>query len=109
MASLDVVALYPSIPIKKTLEIVKEELEADETLPSRTKWQVDDIMKLLEIAMETHFKTIDGRIFLQLDGTPIGKSISGPLAGMYMNWFERTSIFHQESRFKPVLWKKDEI
>ena len=87
--SLDVIILYPSIPIKQTLDIVHAELEADMTLSSRTEWKVDDIMELLKIAMETHFKTRDGKIYLQTDGTPIGKSISGPLAGIYMNWFKR--------------------
>jgi hypothetical protein len=90
--SLDVVALYPSIPLKKTLEIVREELENDASLCDRTDWSVDDIMKVLNIALETYFKTLDGRIFTQTDGTPIGKSISGPLAGIYMNWFEKTTF-----------------
>jgi hypothetical protein len=105
MYSLDVVALYPSIPIRQTLEIVKRELEADKELSLRTDWKVEDIMKLLEIAMETYFKTKDGRIYLQTDGTPIGKSISGPLAGIFMNWFEKTYVFNNP-RFKPVLWKR---
>ena len=37
-ASFDVVALYPSIPIKKALECVREKLQKDETLSSRTDW-----------------------------------------------------------------------
>ena len=45
-------------------------------------------MKLLEISIETYFKTIDGKIYFQRDGLPIGKSISKPLAGIYMHWFE---------------------
>ena len=36
MASLDIVGLYPSIPLKKALEVIREKLEADETLPNRT-------------------------------------------------------------------------
>jgi len=45
-------------------------------------------MTLKEICLETHFKTIGGRILKQIDGTPIGKSISGPIADMFMIWFE---------------------
>ena len=37
LASLDVVALYPSIPVKKALEIVREKLNEDDTLQGRTK------------------------------------------------------------------------
>jgi len=96
MASLDIVGLYPSIPLKKALEVIREKLEADDTLSSRTDWKVDDIMKLLEISMETYFKTLDGKIWVQVDGCPIGKSISGEIAEIYMNWFEETFVFSEE-------------
>ena len=79
-ASFDVVALYPNIPIPTALQCVRGRLLKDSTLSERTDWNPDDIIKLLEICLETHFKTIDGRIFQQIDGTPIGKSISGPIA-----------------------------
>ena len=80
MGSLDVVGMFPNVPLKKTLEVVREELENDDTLQMRTKWEIDDIMKLLEISIETYFKTLDGKIYFQRDGLPIGKSISKPLA-----------------------------
>jgi hypothetical protein len=51
-ASFDVVALYPSIPIKKALECVREKLQKDETLSSRTDWKPVDIVKLLEICLK---------------------------------------------------------
>ena len=59
--------------MKKALEVVREELKNDETLSGRTKWKVDDIMKLLQISIETYFKTLDGKIYFQRDGLPIGK------------------------------------
>ena len=61
-ASFDVIALYPSIPIEKALECVREKLKNDDTLADRTDWRVDDIIQLLSICLETHFKTIDGQI-----------------------------------------------
>ena len=48
----------------------------------------DDIVELLKMCVETHFKTLDGRIFMQKDGTLIGKSISGPLTDIYTDRFE---------------------
>ena len=65
MGSLDVVGMFPNIPVKKTLEVVREELTNDETLQLRTKWKIDDIMKILEICIETYFKTIDWKIYFQ--------------------------------------------
>ena len=102
-ASFDVVALYPSIPIEKALSCVREKLMLDESLADRTEWKVDDIMKLLSICLETHFKTIDGRIYSQIDGTPIGKSISGPLADIFMIYFEEEYIFNEKNVFKPSI------
>ena len=57
-------------------------IHANDMLPDRTKWNPDDIIKLLEICLDTHVKTLAGRIYTQTDETPIGKSISGPLADM---------------------------
>ena len=106
LASLDIKSLYPKVPVKKALECTREALEADLTLKDRTDWDIDDIIKLLEICIETHFKTIDGYIYTQTDGMPIGKSISGPIAGIYLHWFERTYIFNDTCEFKPHFWKR---
>ena len=106
MASLDIVGLYPSVPVKKALEIVRKKLEEDETLQSRTEWKVDDIMTLLEISLETHFKTLDGKIWTQTDGCPIGKSISGEIAEIYMDWFEKNYVFTEQNDFQIIFWKR---
>ena len=68
MASLNIIGIYPCIPVRKALEIVRKQMEDDETLQSRTEWKVDDIMALLEISLETHFKMFDGKIWTQTDG-----------------------------------------
>ena len=108
IGSLDIVGMFPNVPVQKTLEVVRWELENDQTLAGRTKWKVDDIMKLLEISIETYFKTLDGKVYLQRDGLPIGKSISKPLAGIYMHWFEKTFVFNEDNTMKHYLkfWKR---
>ena len=64
-------------------------------------------MKLLEICLETYFKTIDGRILMQIDGTAVGKSISGPIADIFVIWFEEEYVFNANNEFQPYLkaWK----
>ena len=100
--------MFPNIPVKKTLEVVNEGLLDDETLGLRTDWKPEDISKLLEISVETFFKTLDGKIYFQRDGLPIGRSISNPMAGIYMHWFEKNYVFNEGSRFKDniVFWKR---
>ena len=75
-------------------------------MQSRTEWKVDDIMTLLEISLETHFKTLDGKIWTQTDGCPIGKSISGEIAEIYMDWFEKNYVFTEQNDFQIIFWKR---
>ena len=106
MKSLDVNALYPSVPVEKSLKIIRERLDNDITLKDRTKWSPKEIVDLLRICLETHFKTLDGKIYTQTDGTPIGKSISGPIAGIYMDWFEKQYVYSDMCKMKPKAWKR---
>ena len=57
VGTLDIVGMFPNVPVKKTLEVTQDKLEKDKIwLPAiaRTKWRVDDIMTLLEILIETY-------------------------------------------------------
>ena len=69
----------------------------------RTDWNPEDISKLLEISVETFFKTLDGKIYFQRDGLPIGKSISKPMAGIYKPWFEKIKYLTKEKDSKIIL------
>ena len=106
MGSYDVRNLYPSVPIKETLKITKTLLQKDKTLKQRTSWSIDHIMIFLEICLETHFKSLNGTIYTKTDGTPIGKSISGPIAGIYLRWFEDTFVKSHKYNMQIVLLEK---
>ena len=62
----------------------------------------------MELCLETHFKALhlDGSIWKQVDGCLIGKSISGEIAEIYMDWFEKQYVFNEENTFKPRVWKR---
>ena len=62
--------MFPNIPVRKSLEVVNEELLKDESLRLRTEWKPQDISRLLEISVEAYFKTMDGKIYFQRDGLP---------------------------------------
>ena len=54
IGSLDIVGMFPNVPVKKTLEVVRDELRSDESLGSSTEWKPEDISKLLKISVETY-------------------------------------------------------
>ena len=106
LSTCDATNLFPSIPVKQTLGITFDLLKKDKTLNERTKWTPKQIVNLMEICLETYFKSYDGTIYTQTDGTPIGKSISGPMAGIYLRWFEYTFIRNSEFNSQILLWKR---
>ena len=62
---------------------------------------MNDIMKLRTICLETHFKMIDGQIYIQIDGISIEKSTLGPLADIFMIWLKEEHIFNEKYYIKP--------
>ena len=111
--SYDIHQLYPSIPVQDTLNITHLELINDNTLKERTKWKPKQIINLLEVCIEeTHFYDFQVNIWTQTDGLAIGKSISGALTDIYMNWYEEEYIFNPtRNSFIPFCWErqKDDV
>ena len=108
IGSLAIVGMFPNVPLKKTLEVVREDLDNDYTLHLRTEWEIVDLTKFLESSIETFFKTLDREIYFQRDGLLIGKSKFKPLAGTYMHWFKKTFVFNEDNQFKDNIgfWKR---
>ena len=104
--SFDVRSLFPSVPIRQTLSLIQNKLQNDKSLKDRTKWKPKQITNLLEICTEeTHFMDYQGNIWTQTDGTAIGKSISGDITGIYMEFYENEYILNpQKNAFIPAFW-----
>ena len=57
---------------------------------------------------ETHFKDFEGKIWTQTDGTAIGKSISGDIAGIFMESYENEFVLDpKNNKFIPIFWKRE--
>ena len=59
--SLDTPSMFPNVPGE---EIEGGEMEDgnDKTSAGKTRWEVDDIIKLLDISKEIYFKTLMGNL-----------------------------------------------
>ena len=102
MVSFDVVNLFPSVPIGDVLNIIKERLEGDATLATKTSLPVKGILDLLEICLKNVYFQYKEKFYSQKEGLPMGSSLSPALANIFMDGLEKR-IF-QESEDKPKLW-----
>ena len=87
LVSYDVEKLYPSIPIKKALDLIENLLRCKRNLPEITTMSVQSIMKLLRWMFKLTYCEYDNKHYT-LDCGPIGLSIVGEVAIIYMEEFQ---------------------
>ena len=87
LVSYDVEQLYPSIPISKALDLVECLLKCKANLQEVTQFSVKSIMKLLNWIFKLTYCEYNGKHYV-LDCGPIGLSVVGEIAIIYMEEFQ---------------------
>ena len=82
--------MYPSIPITKALELIECLLKCKGNLQEVTTFSVTSIMKLLKWIFSLTYCEYDGNHYV-LDCGPIGLSVVGEVAIIYMEDFQMRS------------------
>ena len=101
--SYDVKALFTSVSIGPTINIIKEHPEQDKELQQRTTMTVNNIICLLEFCLKNTYFLFQDRYYKQL-GEPVMGSILSPIvAYLYMEDFEPKAV--STSPHPPSLWK----
>ena len=85
LASFDATALFPSIPLQKCIEVIKQLLLNDPTLSSRTSLTPDDIISLIQLCLSTSDFIYDGVHHTASDSGPIGLSLMVVVAEIWMD------------------------
>ena len=85
--SLDVAALYTSVPVNEAINIAIDHFPS--TNGPLTK---EDIKDLLTVLPHSTYFYINTQVFLQIEGLPMGSSLSGILAILFMDRLERGVI-----------------
>ena len=104
--SHDVVSLFTNTPINKTLEIIRNRLNEDDSLSTRTKLSVDDIMELLEFILTTTYFSFRNNIYRQKFGAAMGSPVSAIIANMFMEWLEKEAIASAPVDCRRKIWRR---
>ena len=101
--SYDVVALYPSIPIKKaTVNLINILNEDFEDFKTRTVFNLNHIKQLIEVCLYKSYFVWNGQIHCLEDSGPIGLSLMVILAESFLQTLEKTALTIARSLSPPV-------
>lgn len=90
--SLDVCNLYPSIPTKKGISMIKKFLKR---ISEDINWyglNIADIEQMLQIICNNYYVEFQNHVYLQKNGVPMGARFAPPFAIIYMYELERKII-----------------
>ena len=88
ITSFDVKALLTSVPVHPAIQIVKQRLQQDTTLPQRTNMSIPQITYLLEFCLTNTYFLFQGKYYEQVQGAAVGSPISPLIANIFMEEFE---------------------
>ena len=101
--SYDVVALYPSVPVKKAINNLMDMLQDDyEDFKTRTILELKHVKQLLEVCLDKSYFLWNKQIHSLKDSGPIGLSLMVVLAESYLQMIEKKSLTIARSRTVPV-------
>ena len=86
--SFDVKALFTSVSVLPPLQIVKQRLQQDTTLPQRTSMSILQITSLLQFCLNNTYFLFQGKYYEQVQGAAMASPISPLIANIFMEEFE---------------------
>nr|CAI5849577.1 unnamed protein product [Callosobruchus analis] len=88
LVSFDISSLFPSVPVPKTLEYLRELL----TYNNYEQVAINELIMLTQLSMAQNVFQYKGEFFEQHEGTAMGNCLSPSLAELFMNYFEETLV-----------------
>jgi hypothetical protein len=102
MTSFDVESLFTNVPTDETLEILKDKLDKDDTLSSRTPIPKENVLELTRLCITTTYFQYKDAFYQQKSGMAMGSPLSPLMANLFMEWFEEQA--QDTASLKPKLW-----
>ena len=104
MGSLDVDALFTSLPLDETINICVSELFKDKELVNGLNRT--EIKSLLELASKDTLFLFDGVLYHQIDGVAMGSPIGPTFANIFMNYHEKKWLEDCPPDIKPKYYRR---
>ncbi|KAL9958481.1 hypothetical protein ACROYT_G035498 [Oculina patagonica] len=102
LVSFDVVSLFTAIPVDKACIYIKNKLEQDASLSSRTNLDINDIISLLQFTLSNNYFMFNDKIYKQVNGCAMGSPVSPVVANLCMEEIEESAI--NSSSVLPKIW-----
>lgn len=104
--SLDVVNLYPSIPINEGIASVMNFAESIWTKIDSFGFSLTELSRCLSFLAYNSEIIFDDKVYLQTKGCPMGSHFSPPFAIIFMHVIEQKAleILHHSLHFDPILY-----
>ncbi|XP_068670998.1 uncharacterized protein [Montipora foliosa] len=104
MVSFDVVSLFTAIPVNKACDYIRNKLNCDNTLQTRTNLSTDDIISLLDFTLSNNYFVYNNRTYKQIHGCAMGSPVSPIVANLCMEVIEESAI--SSATVPPRIWKR---
>ena len=95
-------ALFTSVPVDPSMQIVKQKLLQDPTIPKWTNMSIQHIVTLLEFCLKNTCFLFQGKYYEQVQGAAMGSPISPLTANLFMEEFEVKAL--STAPYAPCLW-----
>ena len=92
------------MPVPSALDIIKNKLDQDADLPSRTNMSAENITELLEFCLSNTYFTFQEVFYEQTKGVAMGSPVSPIVANIFMEAFERRAI--STALHPPKFWRR---
>lgn len=102
--SLDVVSLYPSIPIQESIEVILELCKTNKEIIKSFGIELHEVKKGLEIILNNNYIRFGDVIYRQKEGVAMGNRIAPVVAILFMNSIETSGI--TTAFMKPLIFKR---
>ncbi len=92
LVSYDVSALFTSVPVQESIDIITRRLEEDDTLKDRTTLSPHQVSDLLKVCLNTTYFRFDSTYYVQTAGAAMGSPVSPIVANLFMEHFEQQAL-----------------